>query len=85
MKESKSIGSIIVAIIIFLIVEPFLLFWFGYFDGWLAKILIGNVFTNAINTIFHINFFTKDMLPMLGGVLGFVGSFFKNTSNLSNK
>lgn len=72
-------------IILWVIILPFLLFWLGYFDGWLAKLVIGDVLTRGLNTVFNTTYFTKDMLPIMGGVLAWIGSFFHNLSTGSNK
>lgn len=87
MSRKNGSGWAIVGIIIFLIVviiiEPALLFWFGYFSGWLAKLIIGTKLVTAINMVFG-TAFTADMLPMIGGALGWIGSFFKSIHTASN-
>ena len=87
MSRKNSSGWAIVGIVVFLIVviiiEPALLFWFGYFSGWLAKLIIGTKLITAINMVFG-TAFTADMLPMIGGVLGWIGSFFKSIRTASN-
>lgn len=80
MNKNDFSSTILVAIIVSLLL-PFLMFWCGYFDGWLFKIFVGNHLTDCINTIFNIDYFTPDMLPKLGGALGFVSGFFKTTHN----
>ena len=62
-----------------IIIEPALLFWLGYFSGWLAKLVIGTKLVTAINMVFG-TAFTADMLPMIGGALGWIGGFFKSTT-----
>lgn len=84
-KSTKSVIGILVGVIIFIIILPFLCFWLGYFDGWLAKILIGNVLTNGLNTMFHVDYFNKDMLPLMGGTLAWIGSFFKSVSSAASR
>ena len=87
MSRKNGSGWAIVGIIVFLIVviiiEPALLFWFGYFSGWLAKLIIGTKLVTAINMVFG-TAFIADMLPMIGGALGWIGSFFKSVSTASN-
>ena len=82
MNRKNDSGWILVGIIAFLVVviiiEPALLFWLGYFSGWLAKLVIGTKLVTAINMVFG-TAFTADMLPMIGGVLGWIGGFFKST------
>ena len=78
------IFGIMVFAIVVIIVQPALLFWLGYFSGWLAKLVIGTKLVTAINMAFG-TAFTADMLPMIGGALGWVGSFFKSINNVKNK
>lgn len=78
------IFGVIVFIIVVIIIEPALLFWLGYFSGWLAKLIIGTKLVTAINMVFG-TAFTADMLPMIGGALGRIGSFFKSINNVKNK
>lgn len=78
------IFGVIVFIIVVIIIEPALLFWLGYFSGWLAKLIIGTKLVTAINMVFG-TAFTADMLPMIGGALGWIGSFFKSINNVKNK
>jgi hypothetical protein len=81
MKEFiiELIGIIVLAAI-FIVFYPFLLFWVGYFSGWLAKLVIGTKLAAALNIAFHTTWFTAEMLPMIGGALAWVGSFFKGTT-----
>lgn len=80
----KLIGIIVLAII-FVVFYPFLLFWFGYFSGWLAKLVIGAKLAAALNIVFHTTWFTAEMLPMIGGALAWIGSFFKGTTKTVEK
>lgn len=84
MKESTGslVGKLvrmIVLLIIFVVFYPFLLFWLGYFSGWIAKLIIGTKLAAALNMAFHTTWFTAEMLPMIGGALAWIGSFFKGT------
>lgn len=87
MSRKNGLGWAIIGIIVFLIVmiiiEPALFFWLGYFSGWLAKLIIGTKLVTAINMVFG-TAFTADMLPMIGGALGWIGSFFKSIRTASN-
>ena len=74
-----AIISIIAFLVVVIIIEPALLFWLGYFSGWLAKLVIGTKLVTAINMVFG-TAFTADMLPMIGGALGWIGGFFKSTT-----
>ena len=78
-----AIVGIIAFLVVVIIIEPALLFWFGYFSGWLAKLVIGTKLVTAINMVFG-TAFTADMLPMIGGALGWIGSFFKLIHIASN-
>ena len=84
MSKRNIIFGVIVFIIVGIIIEPALLFWLGYFSGWLAKLIIGTKLVTAINMVFG-TAFTADMLPMIGGALGWIGSFFKSINNVKNK
>ena len=77
------IFGIIVFLVVVIILQPALLFWLGYFSGWLAKLIIGTKLVAAINMVFG-TAFTADMLPMIGGALGWIGSFFKSVHTASN-
>ena len=87
MSRKNVSGWAIVGIITFfvvgIIIEPALLFWLGYFSGWLAKLVIGTKLVTAINMVFG-TAFTADMLPMIGGTLCWIGSFFKSIYITSN-
>ena len=75
--------GVIAFLIVVIIIQPALLFWLGYFSGWLAKLVIGTKLVTAINMVFG-TAFTADMLPMIGGALGWIGSFFKSINTISN-
>ena len=79
-----AIVGVIAFLIVVIIIQPALLFWLGYFSGWLAKLVIGTKLVTAINMIFG-TAFTVDMLPMIGGALTWIGSFFKSINNVKNK
>ena len=87
MSRKEVSGWAIVGVIAFLVVaiiiEPALLFWLGYFSGWLAKLVIGTKLVTAINIVFG-TAFTADMLPMIGGTLGWIGGFFKSVRTIKN-
>ena len=77
-----AIVGIITFFVVAIIIEPALLFWLGYFSGWLAKLVIGTKLVTAINMVFG-TAFTADMLPMIGGALGWIGGFFKSVRTAS--
>ena len=78
-----AIVGVIAFFVVAIIIEPALLFWLGYFSGWLAKLVIGTKLVTAINMVFG-TAFTADMLPMIGGALGWIGGFFKLVHTASN-
>ena len=78
-----AIVGVIAFLIVVIIIQPALLFWLGYFSGWLAKLVIGTKLVTAINMVFG-TAFTADMLPMIGGALGWIGGFFKSVRTASN-
>lgn len=80
-----AIIGIIVLVIIFILIAPFLSFWLHYFGGWLTKIIIGNKLAAALNVLFNTTYFTADMIPIIAGALGWIGSFFKGTTTIKNK
>ena len=75
--------GVIAFLIVVIIIQPALLFWLGYFSGWLAKLVIGTKLVTAISMVFGTTF-TADMLPMIGGALGWIGGFFKSVRTTSN-
>ena len=77
------IFGVIAFLVVMIILQPALLFWLGYFSGWLAKLIIGTKLVAAINMVFG-TAFTADMLPMIGGALGWIGGFFKSVRTASN-
>ena len=78
-----AIVGIIAFFVVLIIIQPALFFWLGYFGGWLAKLVIGTKLVTAINMVFG-TAFTADMLPMIGGALGWIGGFFKSIHTASN-
>lgn len=78
-----AIVGIIAFFVVLIIIQPALFFWLGYFGGWLAKLVIGTKLVTAINMVFG-TAFTADMLPMIGGALGWIGGFFKSVRPASN-
>lgn len=77
--EKKSIGGMIgifLATILILIFYPFLNFWFAYFCGWIAKILIGKYIVAGFALI-NIDL-PLDKIPLFAGVAAWVGGFFKS-------
>lgn len=67
----------IIVMILLVIFSSAITFGLGYFGGWLTKITIGSKLIEGLNLLFNTDYFTKDMLPMMGGTLSWIGSFFK--------
>jgi len=57
------------------ILGPFLYFATGWFIGWLIKIMFGNMFVSGL-ALLGISI-TTSQIPLLCGILGVIGSFFK--------
>ena len=79
-----AIIGVLALIVVIIILEPLLIFWLGYFSGWLTKIMVGTQVCSALNTTFGTSF-TPDILPWIGGALGWVGNFFKSAHTSRNK
>lgn len=79
----KCVMAIVLSVLL-VIIMPFINFWFCYFGGWIASLVIGGPLCNALNTLFNTTRFEPSMLPWIAGALGYVGGFFKNI-NTSTK
>lgn len=73
-----SLLGLISLVIGIIFVAPWLSFWLAYFGGWIAKIIIGNQLVNGLELIGII--ISKDQIPLLAGILGWIGGFFKTVS-----
>ena len=77
--------EIVLVSIILILILPFIIYWCGYFDGWLTMKLIGKDVVNALNITFGTNLVLED-LPKIGGALGWIGGmFFKPTGFTRNR
>lgn len=72
-----TVAGAIAMLVVTVFIAPFVTFWLCYFGGWIASITIGNILTNGLNTLFQTTWFTKDMIPLCAGTLGWIGSYFK--------
>ena len=72
----KVLGAI-VGVLIAIFVVPFVSFWLFYFGGWLTSLTIGDTLAAGLNLVFKTTHFTKDVIPMTAGVLGWIGGYFK--------
>lgn len=77
-KEKASIGGIIVLILVTIFLIPWITFWLCYFGGWIAKLVIGKYLVVGFATLgFNVPI---EKIPLIAGCLGWIGSFFKNSS-----
>ena len=74
----------VVVVVLVALITPFMYAVGGYFTGWVLMDIFAFagdwVVAGAAGLDLHI---TRDMLPVIGAFLGFVGSFFRATQ--SNK
>ena len=77
-KEKASVGGIILLLIGTIFFLPWVTFWICYFGGWVAKIVIGKYLVAGF-AILGIKL-PIDNIPLIAGCLGWIGSFFKNSS-----
>ena len=85
MKELSTVVGAVALIIGLFLILPFISFWASYFGGWICKITIGNTLVKALNMLFNTAYFTKDMIPWIAGVLGWIGGFFKSVNTSKSK
>lgn len=85
MEDLMTVVGAVVVICVLFVIMPFISFWLAYFGGWIAKLVIGTKLAAALNILFNTTYFTAEMLPMVAGALGWVGSFFKSTTTIKNK
>lgn len=71
------------AIVVALFIAPWISFWLAYFGGWIAKLVIGTKLVEGFSLFGFMMPLAK--IPLLAGTLGWIGSFFKNASNLVTK
>lgn len=86
MKTFLTLIGAIAAVAGCVIIIPFISFWLAYFGGWICSLVIGNVLTEGLNTLFNTTYFTKDIIPICAGALGWIGGYFKSThTNVKTK
>ena len=80
-----SIGVFVSWLILFIVTTPLCVF-FGWVVGLTVKLLCGNFVADGLNILLGTERFTADVIPIIGGTLGFIGSFFKSmqSSNSNN-
>ena len=77
MKTFLTLIGVISTVAGCVIIIPFISFWLAYFGGWICSLVIGNVLTEGLNTSFNTTYFTKDIIPICAGTLGWIGGYFK--------
>jgi len=84
-KDISTIILVILGIIAFIFILPWIAFWLAYFGGWITKILIGKQLVNGFALIGIT--LPIEKIPLLAGTLGWIGGFFKaiNTNYKYNK
>lgn len=85
--EIKVVILMVLGVMLLIFISPLVGFWVAYFCGWIAKITFGTKLAAALNMLFQTTYFTKDMIPIIAGALGWIGGFFKSTTTVkgSNK
>ena len=71
-----ALGLVFLGLLVVLI-SPWICFWLAYFCGWITKLLIGKYIVEGF-ALFGITL-PLDKIPLLAGVLGWVGNFFETT------
>ena len=67
-----------------MVLTPLTVF-FGWITGHIINWFCGDFVVSGLNMLCGANRFTADMLPTIGGALGFVSSFFKAVSSSKKK
>ena len=75
----------IIGIIVLGLISPVLSYFFGYIAGQFIEWTVGDQVINGLNLLFNTTRFSPQMLPMICGALGVVGSFFKSSANIKTK
>lgn len=80
--EGLSAFSIIAAI-------GFVLAPLSVFSGWITgviiKLICGQFIADGLNVLFGTARFSPDVIPLIGGCLGFISLFFKSSTSSSEK
>ena len=71
-------AGFVALIIILIFIGPWISFWLAYFSGWIAKITVGKYLVSGFGLL-GLDI-PLEKIPLLAGVLGFIGSFFKSTN-----
>ena len=74
-KFNKELIEIVIMIILLMFITPWLSFAIGWVVGWCSKLFIGNYIVYVF-ALFGITI-TKNDIPLISGVLAWLGIFFK--------
>ena len=83
--EIKVVVLMVLGVMLFIFIAPLIGFWVAYFCGWVAKITFGTKLVAALNMLFQTTFFTKNMIPIVAGALGWIGGCFIIIINISER
>ena len=83
--EIKVVILMVLGVMLLIFIAPLIGFWVAYFCGWVAKITFGTKLAAALNMLFQTTYFTKDMIPMVAGALGWIGGFFKSSTTAAKR
>jgi len=87
MKDSGSASTIVIIItaILTLVFLPVIIFWFGYFGGWILSSFVGEHITQGVNLLLDRHSLEVDTIPVLCGTLAVIGRYFSSTQTNNNK
>lgn len=68
--------SVIISAVVSAILLPIASFWLAYFIGWLCSFAIGDVLAQGLNMLFNATHFTKEIIPICAGTVGWLGGLF---------
>lgn len=80
----ESLMGCLVAIVL-LMLNPVLGYLEGYVTGLILNLFVGDGVVSGLNALFNTTRFTTDMLPVICGALGVIGSFFKSSVDINKK
>lgn len=76
----KSIFAGCLTIILQILIGPIINFIGGWLGGLVVQCVCSDTLVGGLNILFGTERFTSDLLPIICGTLGVVGSFFRNTT-----
>ena len=81
--SSSDLIILIITAIVIIFIWPWLSFWVAYFLGWITKITIGKYIVEGF-ALLNIDL-PLNKIPLLAGVLGWIGGFFIGTKGNRKK